>query len=390
MKSLKEEFLDILEKQRIKPVFQPIVSLTDGKVIGYEALSRVINPKEISSSEELFTLAGIYGKIWELERLCRMKILEKYDSFKVKDDKKLFINVNPMVIHDNDFHTGFTKGTLSKYGIRLENVVYEITERNASDDIKSFKDTIRHYKDQGYTIAVDDAGTCYSGLNLICDIAPHYLKLDMSLIQGIYKDNIKKAMVKSLVEFSNLTGSQLIAEGIENEDELKTLLKLGVHNGQGYYLCKPYESLRCVDSKAQEIIQKFWQKKQKQVEKNNRQTIEYRVVLFHFECSKAFFAYCDQYGDEAGNNITKLIEEVIIQNLREEDKAINIGAEGILVIFNKENYKIVCETIVKSFNERVKRYYSSVDLEKECIVIENKNRGLKKYPIISIQSERLV
>lgn len=83
MKSIKEDFIDILESQRIKPVFQPIVSLLDGTIIGYEALSRVTEP-------------------------------------------------------------------------------------------------IRHYKSQGYTIAVDDAGSCYSGLNLICDIAPHYLKLDLS------------------------------------------------------------------------------------------------------------------------------------------------------------------------------------------------------------------
>ncbi len=101
--------------------------------------------------------------------------------------------------------------------------------------MKGFKDTIRHYKLQGYNIAVDDAGSCYSGLNLICDIVPHYLKLDISLIHDIDKDAIKCAMVKSLVEFANLTHIELVAEGIECEEELKTLLKLGVHNGQGFF-----------------------------------------------------------------------------------------------------------------------------------------------------------
>ena len=167
MKRMKDDFSDIIEKKRIKAVYQPIVSLRDGKVIGYEALSRIINPKEITDTEELFVLAGMYGKIWELEQLCRIKILEKYSKFKDVKNTKIFLNVNPRVIHEKNFHAGFTKGTLKKYGISLESVVYEITERNSTDDLKGFKDAIKHYKDQGYTIAIDDAGSCYSGLNLI-------------------------------------------------------------------------------------------------------------------------------------------------------------------------------------------------------------------------------
>ena len=127
MRPLKEDFIDILESRRIKPVFQPIVSLRDGEIIGYEALSRIIEPKEISSSEELFNLAGIYGKVWELEQLCRSRILEKYYSFQVKENKKLFLNVNPMVIHDKDFQTGFTSAYLKQYGLKLSDIVFEVT-----------------------------------------------------------------------------------------------------------------------------------------------------------------------------------------------------------------------------------------------------------------------
>ena len=164
MRTLKSDFMDMLESQRIKPVFQPIVCLKTGKIIGYEALSRIIEPKEISCSEELFHLAGIYGKVWELEQLCRGKILEKYHSFHSTENKKLFLNVNPKVIHDKGFRAGFTSEYLKQYGLNLRNIVFEVTERDAVDDVKGFKDTIRHYKSQGYNIAVDDAGSCYSGL----------------------------------------------------------------------------------------------------------------------------------------------------------------------------------------------------------------------------------
>ena len=277
MKSLKEDFVDILSKQRIKPVFQPIVSLKNGKIIGYEALSRVIDPKDIQCSEELFYLAGIYGKVWELEQLCRTKILEKYSEFSDKGYGKLFLNVNPMVIHDKGFRSGFTSEYLQRYSVDIQSIVFEVTERNAVDDIKGFKDTVRHYKEQGYNIAVNDAGSCYSGLNLICDVVPHYLKLDIALIRDINKDAVKYAMVKAMVEFANLTNIELIAEGIECEDELKALLKLGVHNAQGYFLRRPDSELKEIDKNALEVIQKYNSKNVKRV---NAETNEYRVVLF--------------------------------------------------------------------------------------------------------------
>ena len=122
--------------------------------------------------------------------------------------------------------------TPASYHFNPDNIIFEVTEKNAVDDMNGFKETVRHYKSQGYTIAIDDAGSCYSGLNLICDIVPHYLKLDMSLIHNIHKETIKFAMVKSMAEFANLTNIRLIAEGIECEEELKVLLKLGVTYGQ--------------------------------------------------------------------------------------------------------------------------------------------------------------
>ena len=97
MKSLKEDFLDIIKNQRIEPVFQPIISLKNGEIIGYEALSRITDAREIRCPEELFSLSGVYGKVWELEQICRTKILEKYSKFENQGDIKLFLNVNPLI-----------------------------------------------------------------------------------------------------------------------------------------------------------------------------------------------------------------------------------------------------------------------------------------------------
>jgi diguanylate cyclase (GGDEF)-like protein len=96
---------------------------------------------------------------------------------------------------------------------------------------------------QGFNIAVDDMGSGYSGLNLISEISPKYVKLDMKLIRNIYTDRLKHGIVKGIVEFSKITNILLIAEGIEQQEELETLVNLGVHYGQGYYIQRPDENI---------------------------------------------------------------------------------------------------------------------------------------------------
>lgn len=391
MKLLKEDFNDILESKRIKPVFQPIVSLADGHIIGYEALSRIIDPQEIKNSEELFNLAGLYGKTWELEQLCRSKILNRYHALcSGNEDGKLFLNVNPMVIHDKQFHVGFTSQNLKQYNLNLDRIIFEVTERSAVEDMKGFKDTIRHYKSQGYKIAIDDAGSCYSGLNLICDIVPHYMKLDIALIHDIHKDTVKYAMVKSLVEFANLTNIQLIAEGIECEEELKALLKLGVHNGQGYFLRKPNEEFKGVEENALEVIRKFNDKKNARMKLQNNGTGEFRVVLFKVENYKSYRAYCRKYGDEMGDKVIGMMKDSVAVNLAETETMAMLDSDTIVAVLEKENYKIKCEAVANMFRNKMIDFYTKEDWEQGYIEGVNKHGEAKNYSLIDICSERVV
>lgn len=391
MELIKKDFLNILKNQRIKPVFQPIVSLNTGEILGYEGLSRIVAPQTIDSSEELFRLAGLYGKIWELEQICRSKILEKYHHFfDTKSTQKLFLNVSPLVIHDQEFRIGFTSEYLHKYNLGINNIIFEVTERNAVDDIRGFKDTIRHYKSQGYAIAVDDAGSCYSGLNLICDIEPHYLKLDLSLIHDIDKNTIKYAMVKAMVEFANLSNIQLIAEGIETEEELKTLLKLGVPYGQGYYLRKPNEELKPVKPEAFEIIQKYNRKKAMQMNRYYNGQKRFCAVLFKFDNYKTYNLYCEKYGDQKGDSLTDLLKNIINQNLSEEECAVLMSSDTILTILQEETYKIKCESIINMFEKESRNYYDKEVLQKGYLDCKNKRGKRKKLSLITVCSERLV
>lgn len=251
---------EIIVNQWITPVYQPIVSLRDGSVLGFEALSRVEKPGIFDNIEEMFQCAEESGCIWMLEQVCRRAILRGiYEQKNILDQyhAKIFINVSPKVLHDEKFRQGFTREYTKRYGIDTERIVFEVTERERVEDENSFRQAIGHYKMQNYQIAIDDVGSGYAGLNRICSLSPGYIKLDNELVHDVYKNPIKYAMIKGMVEFSHSSGTLLIAEGIETKKELELLIDLGVQYGQGYYLASPERMLRFDNPQAvSEILEK--------------------------------------------------------------------------------------------------------------------------------------
>lgn len=245
-KEIKKKFMEVLNNGDIKTVFQPIISLKNGSILGYEALSRGPQKSILENPAMLFDLAKIYGKLWELELLCRIKALE--NAAKWCPNACLFLNVDPATINDDKFKKGFTKDFLKKYDISPQNIVFEITEKNAVSDYRSFRKTINNYKDQGYKIAIDDTGTGYSGLTMIAEIHPHFIKLDMNLIRNIDKNGLKSALIKTFYEFCLITDIKLIAEGIETRGELNALIDLGIDYGQGYFIQKPSSDIKEIDA----------------------------------------------------------------------------------------------------------------------------------------------
>lgn len=258
MKNHYELLKEILEGGYIKPVYQPIVSLTDGQIYGYEALSRISNNALQMDIEQMFKMADKINKAWELEALCRAKALEK--SVSIEAEKKLFLNVNSNIIHDKKFKEGVTRTFLNEYGLDSDNVIFEITERASITDSEAFLSSINHYKNQNYGIAIDDVGAGYSGLNAIANIRPNYIKLDMALVRNIDKDVTKQLLCKAMVDFGKNADIKLIAEGIETEEELKTLVKLNVDFGQGYFLGIPQEMFQDIAPEKIGMIRKFHEK----------------------------------------------------------------------------------------------------------------------------------
>ena len=255
------ELEKILNNKDIKAVFQPIVSLLDGNVVGYEALSRGPQGSALERPDDLFAAAEKFNKLWELEFLCRSKALARVKE--LPKDMMLFINVDPNIINDERFQKGATLEMVATQDFDLSNIIFEITEKNSIADYKNFRKVLDHYTSQGYKIAIDDTGAGYSGLRLLAETRPQFIKIDMDLVRDIDKDTLKQALIKAFYEFSVVMNMKIIAEGIETIDELNTLIQIGIPYGQGYLLQRPAAEFLTIHSSVKEnIILKNKQKKQ--------------------------------------------------------------------------------------------------------------------------------
>lgn len=248
----RKELERILKFEDISTVFQPIVSLIDGDIIGYEALTRGPENSPLKNPEKLFSAAQTYNRLWDLECMCRSKAIEKAHT--IHRDKFLFLNVDPYIFKDEKYKRGFTKEFLAKYNMSPESIIFEITERTCIKDYKSFRIALDNYLEEGYKIAIDDTGAGYSGLKMLFETKPNYIKIDMDLIRDIHKDLFKQHLISGLVSLSNNTNMKLIAEGIEIEEELLKLIEIGVHAAQGYFLQRPAASLLDINENVKNII----------------------------------------------------------------------------------------------------------------------------------------
>ena len=244
----------IIAGEQINPVYQPIVSLMDGGIFAYEAFSRISDEKQGMNIERMFRAAGESNRSRELETLCWTKALE--GSRRKDAAKKLFLNVSSHVIHDEEFKKSATRNSVGGTGAEYGNIIVEITKKTAVTDNEAFLASIDHYKNHNYGISIDDVGAGYAGLNVIASVRPHFIKLDMHLVRDIDKDETKRRLCKAMIDFSGSVGIKVIAEGIETEEELKTLIALGTDYGQGYFLGKPRESFEGITHETVGLIQR--------------------------------------------------------------------------------------------------------------------------------------
>ncbi|HVH05291.1 MAG TPA: EAL domain-containing protein [Myxococcota bacterium] len=238
----RERFLSLLFSESVRVVFEPIVKLESKQVLGYEALVRGEPGSEFASPAQLFAAAAECDALFELDCLCRRTALRAAD--RLPEGAKLFLNCLPSAIHDPSLQDSALRDLLARYKLRPSDVVFEISERESIDNFAVFREVCDHYSALGFQIALDDVGVGYSSLEAVTELAPDYLKVDMSFVRGIHEDPARQEILKALTSIAWRIDARIIAEGIETDAELKTLRELAISYGQGYRIGRAGELQR--------------------------------------------------------------------------------------------------------------------------------------------------
>lgn len=230
------ELRKIIDEKNIKILFQPIVELATKNPIGYEALTRGPKGTFLESPINLFSLAVETNMFFELDRLCRNTSAQKAKF--ITKNNILFLNTDPSII-DTDYFKNmeFLSGTT----LLPSQICIEITERTSVKNFSELGSKLAYFKSMGIKTAIDDVGSGYSTLAAVAQLNPEFIKIDMSLIRNVDSDETKKNLVQVIITLAKKLNCQIIAEGIETENEYNTLLSLGVKYGQGYLFAKPHE-----------------------------------------------------------------------------------------------------------------------------------------------------
>ncbi len=225
----------ILAEGLLTPVFQPVVSVRDGDIHGYEAFVRGPQGTALHSPQALLQAAQERGRLNELELLCCQLQLEAFHRLDLPG--KLFLNLGAESILEVAQRDGFH--FLLDQAVTPSRVVIEITELAHVADPQPLGRVMQGLRQLGTTFALDDFGEGHSSLRLWVELLPELVKIDKFFIHGIHAHSAKLEAVRLLMRYAAGQGTRLVAEGVEQPQDLAVIRDLGVELAQGFLLARP-------------------------------------------------------------------------------------------------------------------------------------------------------
>ncbi|QFR50152.1 GGDEF domain-containing protein [Sulfurimonas lithotrophica] len=219
--------------------FQPILNIHTGDIFGVEALLRNYQDIGYKTIFDLFDDIYLENILYSFDIALREKAIKKFTKIKNYNAIKLFYNLDNRLFEMPNFESGNTAQIIKNYNILKENICFEISERHELKGESTIDKTLHHYKDESFSIAIDDFGIGYSGYKLLYDVEPDVIKIDRFFLTNIEKDAKKKLMVRNIIHLAVQLGIKLIAEGVETKEELLTCRDIGCHLVQGYFVQHP-------------------------------------------------------------------------------------------------------------------------------------------------------
>src|ERR1700694_5728568 len=226
----------LLAERSFQSVYQPIVQLLDGVLVGYEALARPAGQLNIGSVEGMFAAAQRMGWLLDLDWLCFRAAIEHAASLPTGTD--LFVNVTLTSLLDATRDPDWLAVALRFERRPVRDIVLEINEREAVTDMARLKQVVDSYRACGFRFALDDVGEGHSTFEVLAAVEPEFIKIARSMVVGAHRPGSRGA-IRGLVEYARSTGAPVIAEGIEDGGMTAPMIELGVRVGQGYALGRP-------------------------------------------------------------------------------------------------------------------------------------------------------
>lgn len=232
-----ESVASVIRDRAIRSVYQPLVDLYSGEIVGYEALARGPEGSSLERPDRLFQAARAAGMESELEWQCQRAALEGALEAGLSPGQALFLNLEPGVPMGDrpDDLTRLSETALGRFP-----VVVELTERALTDRPRELLATVERLRSLGARIALDDVGADPRSLGLMPFLAPEVIKLDLRLVQDNPSSRVAE-IVHAVSAEAELTGALVLAEGIETEAHRQTALALGARYGQGWLFGRPCE-----------------------------------------------------------------------------------------------------------------------------------------------------
>ncbi|MDH5552058.1 MAG: EAL domain-containing protein [Nitrosomonas sp.] len=234
-----------LERNEFILHYQPVIDMPDHKLQNMEALIRWQHPEQkLIPPNKFISLAEETGLIipigeWVLKTTCeqiRNWLDQGYDV------PRIAINLSAKQFKDEALVENI-KRILKETSVNARYITLELTESLLIDNIDKVTETLNQLSDMGLTISIDDFGTGYSSLSYLKRFPIHTLKIDQSFVHDIVTDSSDRAIVATIIAMANSLELKVIAEGVETEDQLNTLLQQGCNRYQGFYFSKPLSAL---------------------------------------------------------------------------------------------------------------------------------------------------
>jgi len=234
---MKELLSRILRNKELTALFQPIIHLQNGTILGYEGLIRGPAGTPLHAPLALLDAARMFDLSNEVEAQCRKVVVDTF--VKLDLPGRLFLNVSPRSLVGAGVQPETELDTIQSCGLSPNRIVIEVTEGDPIVDYDRLRAVAGHYGRMGFQVAIDDLGTGFSSLRLWSELRPAFVKVDMHFVQDIDRDKGKFQIMRSIQDIAHALGTTVIAEGIETQSELLLIRDLGICCGQGYHIGRP-------------------------------------------------------------------------------------------------------------------------------------------------------